>query len=52
MNGKAIKELLRERVKAGKNNFSFSTSPLAVGNYLLRVSSGNQEVFAQKFQKL
>ena len=51
-NGVAVKELLRERVKAGKNNFSFSTTPLAVGNYILRVTSGNKEVFTQKFQKL
>jgi hypothetical protein len=49
--GKLVQELLRERVKAGKNNFSFSTTPLAQGNYILRVSSAKQEVFVQKFQK-
>lgn len=51
-NGKLVNVLLRERVKAGKNNFSFSTAPLAVGNYVLRISSASEDVFVQKFQKL
>lgn len=50
-NGKLIKELLRERVKAGKNNFSFSTEPLSPGHYVLRVGSSQQEVLVEKFQK-
>jgi hypothetical protein len=49
--GKLVIELLRERVKAGKNNFSFSTSPLSAGHYILRVSSAQQELLVQKFQK-
>ncbi|MFA6151075.1 MAG: T9SS type A sorting domain-containing protein [Chitinophagaceae bacterium] len=51
MNGKLVNLLLRERVKKGKNNFSFSTAPLSSGNYVLRVNNAQQEVFAQQFVK-
>jgi hypothetical protein len=49
--GKLINVLLRERVKAGKSNFSFSTSPLAAGHYILKINSANQELLVQQFQK-
>jgi hypothetical protein len=49
--GKLIHVLLRERVKAGKNTFSFSTSPLAAGHYILKVNSAHQELLVQQFQK-
>ena len=49
--GKLVNVLMRERVKAGKSNFSFSTSPLAAGNYILKVNSANQDILVQQFQK-
>ncbi len=46
--GKLITSLLREKVQAGKNMFTFSTSPLKPGIYLLSIGSG-QTIFSQKF---
>lgn len=51
LTGKMVKVLLREKVKAGKNNFSFSTSPLSNGIYFLKVTSSNKEILTQKFIK-
>jgi hypothetical protein len=51
LNGKLIKLLMRDRVKAGKNDFSFSTNPLNAGIYLLKISSGNREIFSKKIIK-
>lgn len=39
MSGRRVALLLDTPVKAGKSDFSFSTSPLAPGNYLLLISS-------------
>lgn len=49
--GRLVKVLLREKVKAGKNNFSFSTAPLSNGIYFLKVTSGDKEILTQKFIK-
>lgn len=49
--GKLVKILLRDKVKAGKNNFSFSTAPLSNGIYFLRVTSGSKDILTQKFVK-
>ncbi|HEY0031320.1 MAG TPA: T9SS type A sorting domain-containing protein [Bacteroidia bacterium] len=49
--GKFVKVLLRDKVKAGINNFSFSTSPLSNGIYLLKVTSGSKEILTHKFIK-
>lgn len=49
--GKQIKILLKEKVKEGKSNFSFSTSPLNSGVYFLKVSSGSREILSQKLIK-
>lgn len=49
--GKLIKVLLRDRVKAGINNFSFSTAPLSNGIYFLKVTSATKEILTQKFVK-
>jgi len=51
VNGKLVKVLLQDKVKAGKNNFSFSTTPLANGIYFLKISSSTKEVLTQKFVK-
>jgi Secretion system C-terminal sorting domain len=47
MQGRLVKTMLRDRVRAGKSRFSFSTAPLAAGSYLLRVMDGDQ-VLASK----
>ena len=49
--GKIVKVLLREKVKAGKNSFSFSTSPLSSGIYFLKVTSAKKEILTKKFIK-
>ncbi len=49
--GKLVKVLLQDKVKAGKNNFSFSTTPLANGIYFLKITSATKEVLTQKFVK-
>ncbi|MES2592561.1 MAG: T9SS type A sorting domain-containing protein [Bacteroidota bacterium] len=49
--GKQIKILLKDKVKEGKNNFSFSTAPLSRGVYFLKVSSGSREIISQKLIK-
>ncbi|MCX6295789.1 MAG: T9SS type A sorting domain-containing protein [Bacteroidetes bacterium] len=49
--GKLLKVLLNDRVKAGKNNFNFSTAPLSKGIYFLKVTSGTKEILVQKFVK-
>jgi hypothetical protein len=46
--GKLVTCLLREKVEEGKNRFTFSTSPLKPGIYMLSISSG-QSAFTQKF---
>ncbi|MFL5765391.1 MAG: T9SS type A sorting domain-containing protein [Bacteroidia bacterium] len=51
MQGKLVKLLLRDQVKKGKNIFSFSTSPLPNGIYLLKIVNGEKEVLTKKFVK-
>jgi len=38
--GSLVKTLIRDRVKSGRNRFSFSTSPLSAGVYFLRITDG------------
>jgi len=47
--GKLVKVLLQDKVKAGKNNFSFSTTPLANGIYFLKITSASKEILTEKF---
>jgi Secretion system C-terminal sorting domain len=49
--GKQVKILLQDKVKAGKNNFSFSTSPLSTGIYFLKITSATKEILTKKFVK-
>jgi len=51
VNGKFIRRLMEENVKPGENIFSFSTAPLASGEYVLKISSGNEIVAAKKVMK-
>ena len=46
--GGFIKQLFRGMVINGKNEFSFSTSSLSTGNYLIRIANGRGENIAVK----
>lgn len=48
----AIITLLSERVKAGKNLFTFSTTDLAKGQYHLLINNGSNTIFNEKIIKL
>jgi len=48
VDGRLVTNLLHEKVNEGKNRFTFSTSPLKKGIYILSVSS-NQSIYSQKF---
>jgi hypothetical protein len=51
MNGKIVKQLMREYVKEGQNKFSFSIASLASGVYIFKIENENQLIFQQKFIK-
>ena len=48
INGKRIVLLMRERVKAGKNNFSFTVQDLPAGIYIFTGTSGNETIVTKK----
>lgn len=49
--GRFVAKLLEELVKPGVNIFTFSTAPLAAGEYLLRITSGGNPVSVSKVVK-
>ncbi len=49
--GKEVKILMKEFIKAGTHEFSFSSEPLAAGVYFLKVFSAKQEYATQKIIK-
>lgn len=49
MRGNNVALLLNERVKTGKNKFSFSTGNLKPGQYVLRIKRGGEKLVSQKF---
>lgn len=51
MNGKPVQLLFQERVKEGKNKFSFNSSFLPSGQYLLLVKGENNFLQSKKFLK-
>lgn len=51
VNGKLVKLLMQEKVKAGKNDFSFSITPLNNGIYFFKISSNEKEIFSKKVVK-
>lgn len=51
LNGKMVKQLLREYVKDGENQFSFSISSLSTGMYIFKIESENELIFQQKIIK-
>ena len=48
MNGRLVQLLLEDRIKAGRNQFSFSTAPLPAGVYVLRIAGANGLVAEKK----
>jgi hypothetical protein len=48
LQGRLVADLLNEKAEEGKNEFSFSTTPLKKGIYFLNISSG-QETISRKF---
>ena len=51
LNGKLIQQLFKERVKIGKNKFSFDASFLATGEYVLLVKGQNNFLQSEFFTK-
>ncbi len=48
MNGRSVSLLMDTNVKAGNNRFSFSTQPLAAGNYIFKISTKEKNLATQK----
>ncbi len=48
MNGRSVSLLMDTNVKAGNNRFSFSTQPLAAGNYMFKISTKEKAITTQK----
>lgn len=51
VNGKLVKVLLDDLAREGENQFSFSTQPLAAGEYFLRISSIEKILVVKKVVK-
>jgi len=51
MQGKLVKQLLREFTKKGENLFSFSMQPLPAGVYILSIESSDSIIHQQKLIK-
>jgi hypothetical protein len=51
VNGKLVKQVMREYVKRGENIFSFSLSPLSSGIYFLSIENEKEILFRQKVVK-
>ncbi|HXH18612.1 MAG TPA: T9SS type A sorting domain-containing protein [Chitinophagales bacterium] len=49
--GKPVKTFIRDRVKSGKNRFSFSVEPLNAGVYFLRITDGREIILNEKIIK-
>lgn len=49
--GKLVKTLYRDMAKKGKNEFSFSTAPLANGIYTLHISDGKTVILSKQILK-
>ena len=49
--GSLVKTLMREFAKPGKNQFTFSISDLASGNYILKISDGKMNILSKSIMK-
>ncbi|MFH1320502.1 MAG: T9SS type A sorting domain-containing protein [Bacteroidota bacterium] len=52
IDGKLVKTFLQEKVKDGYNIFSFSTTTLSAGTYILRIFSSEGKFLVEKIMKL
>jgi hypothetical protein len=48
LNGQTVALLLDTFVKSGNDEFSFSTQPLASGNYILKISTKDKIILSEK----
>lgn len=48
MQGRKVATLLNTRAKQGSNDFTFETSPLASGNYILKIVGDKKEIASAK----
>lgn len=51
VNGKLVKVFIRDRVKSGRNRFSFSIAPLEAGIYFLQITDRKVTITTQKIVK-
>jgi hypothetical protein len=49
--GKLVRLLMEDRIKAGKNRLSFNGSFLTSGTYFINAYSANERVFSKKVIK-
>ncbi len=48
LSGQLVKTFIRDEVKPGKNQFSFSVSRLSAGTYILRITGNERPIATQK----
>ncbi|MEX0967445.1 MAG: T9SS type A sorting domain-containing protein [Bacteroidia bacterium] len=46
--GRLIETLLNQEVSSGENLFTFSTAPLQIGNYILRIEKNGEEFMTER----
>lgn len=51
MKGSLVKHLFKDEVNAGSNVFNFSTSPLRIGSYILKINTASTEILSEKIIK-
>jgi hypothetical protein len=51
LKGTLTKHLYHDKVKQGRNVFSFSTSPIVQGTYIIKITSAGKLIHSQKIVK-
>lgn len=51
LKGALVKEMYHDKVKQGRNVFSFSTSPIVQGTYIIKITSAGKLIHSQKIVK-
>ncbi len=49
--GALIKHLFNDEVKSGGNLFTFSSNPLSIGSYILKINTASAEILSEKIIK-
>lgn len=49
--GALVKNMYIDQAKSGENLFTFSISPLAIGSYVLKINTDDEEILSQKIVK-